>query len=118
MSTQEVANRLVELCRQGKFSEAQEALYAENAVSLEPGFPKAEGREALREKGRQFEGMVEEMYGAEVSDPLVANDFFSVVMTIDVKYKGEERRDDSEICVYQVKDGKVVLEQFFYNTDQ
>ena len=36
MNTQEIAKKLVEMCRQGKYLEAQNELYAENAVSIEP----------------------------------------------------------------------------------
>ena len=36
MTTQEVANRLVELCRQGQIEAAQTELYANDCSSLEP----------------------------------------------------------------------------------
>ena len=36
MNTQEVANRLVELCRQGKNEDAINELYADNIISREP----------------------------------------------------------------------------------
>ena len=40
MNTQEVANKLVNMCRQGNFSGAMEELYADNIVSREmPGWP-------------------------------------------------------------------------------
>ena len=117
MTTQEIANRLVELCRQGQFDQALTELYAENAVSIEPeGFaPKVEGLEGLRQKGKQYSEMIEELYGGEVSDAIVADDYFSVMMSQDVKFKGKERIKSSEICVYHVKDGKIVSEQFFYD---
>ncbi|TMS75629.1 nuclear transport factor 2 family protein, partial [Pseudoalteromonas sp. S1690] len=35
MSTLDVANKLVELCRQGKIDEAQETLFADNVQSIE-----------------------------------------------------------------------------------
>ena len=35
MTTTEVANKLVELCRQGKIDEVQETLFADNAQSIE-----------------------------------------------------------------------------------
>lgn len=43
------------------------------------------------------------MIGAEVSGPLTANDFFSLLMTRDVKYKGKERPNDSEVCFTRSK---------------
>jgi len=40
MTTEQIAARLAELCRQGQFEDAQKELYAENAVSIEPeGMP-------------------------------------------------------------------------------
>jgi hypothetical protein len=40
MNTESIANRLVELCRAGKFEQAQKELYASDAVSIEPeGLP-------------------------------------------------------------------------------
>ena len=117
MTVQEVANRLVELCRQGKYSEAQSELYADNAVSIESSgpVPKVEGIAAIQQKGKQYEEMIEEFYGGEVSDAVVADDFFSVMMSQDVKFKGQERSNTSEICVYEVKDGKIISEHFFYH---
>src|ERR1044071_5092578 len=44
MTTQEIAERLVALCRQGKFADAQKELYAADVINIEPyatpGFPK------------------------------------------------------------------------------
>ena len=36
MTTQEIANQLADLCRNGEFEKAQKDLYAEDAVSIEP----------------------------------------------------------------------------------
>jgi len=36
MTTQEVANRLIELCRKGQILEAQQELFADNVTSTEP----------------------------------------------------------------------------------
>jgi len=118
MTTQEVANRLVELCRQGDWSAAQKELYAENASSEEPfeafGPKKVEGMDAINAKGAKWAEMVEEVHGATVSDPIVSKDHFAVTMTMDITYKGGPRIKDPELCVYGVKDGKIISEQFFY----
>ena len=56
MTTQQVANRLIELCRKGQIQQAQEELYGETMVSIEPkGAPieKAEGLKAVSEKGKK-----------------------------------------------------------------
>jgi len=37
MNTEAIAKRLIELCREGKYEEAQRELYAEDAVSIGAG---------------------------------------------------------------------------------
>jgi hypothetical protein len=56
--------------------------------------------------------MVETMHSMSVSDPLVADNAFSCIMRMDVTMKGQGRMKMAELCVYDVKDGKVVSEQF------
>ncbi|HMI02474.1 MAG TPA: nuclear transport factor 2 family protein [Pedobacter sp.] len=118
MNTQEVADKLVQLCREGKNTEAIEELYAENIVSKEPkGSPMelTEGKEAVKNKTIQWEESVEEIHSASTSEPIVANNHFAIVMDIDATYKAHGRMAMSEICVYEVKDGKIVAEEFFYS---
>lgn len=118
MTTQEVADRLVSLCREGKVIEAGEELYADNIVSLEPNspqMPKVEGKKAVREKGNQFAQMIEATHGGEISDPIVAGDHFSIAWMMDVTMKEQGRTKMEEICNYKVKDGKIVWEQFLYS---
>jgi hypothetical protein len=121
MSTEAIARRLVELCREGKYEDAQRELYAEDAVSIEPdGLPpgmlgNVKGLPAIFEKGRKFQESIEQMHGGNVSDPVVAGNWFSCEMTLDVSMKGVGRMTMTEICVYHVKEGKVDREQFFYD---
>jgi limonene-1,2-epoxide hydrolase len=48
----------------------------------------------------------------EVSDPIIAGNSFACTMKLDVTMKGRGHMVMTEICVYEVKDGKIVLEQF------
>lgn len=120
MNTQEVAQKLISLCRQGQWDQAQEELFAENAVSIEmPGTPfpeRCEGKAAIKQKGEVWQSMLEEFHGMEISEPIVAGDHFSCVMTMDTTMKGAPRAKSEEIAVFGVKDGKIVSEQFFYPT--
>ena len=77
MNTEEIAKRLVELCREAKWETAQKELYATDAVSIEPeatpAFEKeTRGLPAIMEKGRKFSAMVETMHSLKVSEPIVA----------------------------------------------
>jgi len=118
MTTKEVANRFNQLAQTGQWQEIQDELFADNAVSIEPenspGLKNAQGREALRQKGKQFGEMVEEMHGGYSNEPQVAGNHFAVAMGMDVTMKGQGRTKMDEIAVYEVKDGKIVKEQFFY----
>ncbi len=120
MTTQEVANRFIELANQGKFDAIQEELYSADCESIEPesgsseGLQYAKGIEAIKEKGRRFNESIEEMHGGYTGEPIIAGNHFSLVMGMDVTMKGMGRVKMDEVCVYEVKDGKIIKEQFFY----
>lgn len=118
MTTKEVANKLVEICRSGDFEKAQTELFSNDAVSLEqeasPAFEKeTKGLPAIKEKGKKWESMVEETHSIDVSEPLVADNSFAVTMRMDVTMKGHGRMNMTELGVYKVKDGKIISEEFF-----
>jgi hypothetical protein len=117
MNTKEIANRLVELCREGEFEKAQKELFAKDAISIEPhstpAFEKeTKGLGAILEKGKKWASMVEKYHDMKVSEPLLADDSFAVTMFMSVTMKERGRTDMKELCVYQVKDGKIVSESF------
>lgn len=118
LTTAEVAARFNTLSKEGKFDQIQDELFAENAVSIEPpnspGLKTVEGLAAIKQKGKEFNETVEEMHSAYSSDPLVAGNYFSVAMGIDCTYKGMGRMKMDEVALYEVKDGKIIKEQFFY----
>lgn len=117
MTTQEVAEQLVNYCRQGQFTEAQANLYHNDTKSIEPegsGWPTIEGLEGIKAKAEQWSGMVEEVHGVTISDPVVAGNFFSISMANDVTFKEGGRMLMEEICVYEAQNGKIVSEQFFF----
>ena len=118
MTTQEIAKKLVDLCRKGNFESAQNELFAKDAKSIEtmatPGFPKeTTGLDAIKKKGQMWESMVEKTHQMSVSEPLIAGDAFAVSMDMDVTMKDRGRTHMKEICVYNVKNGKIVSEEFF-----
>ena len=117
MEIEAIAHRLVELCRLGDFEKARVELYASQVVSIEPSHRPnnyVEGFEAVHEKGKVFESMVEEVHRNIVSDPIIANNFICFKFEFDVTMKGRPRMNLDELCVYEIKDGKIVREQFFF----
>jgi hypothetical protein len=117
MTTKEIAERLVALCRQGQFENAQKELFAPDVISVEPyatpTFAKeTKGLNALLEKGRKFTALIEQVHALSISDPLLAGDAFACAMQLELTLKGHGRIKLDELCIYEVKNGKVVSEQF------
>lgn len=119
MTTQQVADRLVALCREGRFLEAGKELYAPNIVSLEPKGASAserlEGFDHVLGKSIEFENMVEQHHGVKVSDAVVAADHFAVALEVDRTFKGMGRMTMAEVAAYKVANGKIVWEQVCYS---
>jgi SnoaL-like domain len=117
MNTEEVANKLVELCRKGDFRAAMESLYAKDIVSVEAqemeNMPaEMRGIDQVRGKTDWWEKNME-VHSAKVSGPFVARDTFVVQFDIDVTDKASKKRMQmSEVGIYAVKDGKVAREEF------
>jgi hypothetical protein len=121
MTTQELATRYRELMLERKFLEIQDTYYAPDIVSQESEKAAAmgmavttQGIEAIKAKGIARRQTIEEIHSYHCSEPLVAGEFFSVILKQDLTFKGRPRVTLEEIAIFQVKEGKVVKEQFFY----
>lgn len=118
MTTNEIANKLVELCRAGKGEEALK-FYAEDAVSVEaatmPGMDReAKGVAAIRAKGEWWFAN-HDIHAFNVTGPWPHDDRFIVGFQIDVTHKPSGQRVKMEEAgLYTVKNGKIVREEFFY----
>ena len=98
--------------------EESKLLFAPDAKSIEPhatpGFEKeTKGLDAIFEKSKKWNSMVKEMHGITVSEPITAENSFACTMRMDVTMKDGNHWDMTELCVYNVKDGKIVSEEFF-----
>ena len=118
MTTQEVAARFNELAQQEKWFEIQDELFAENVKSIDPenspylGY--AEGKAAVRKKGEEFIQKIQDFHGAYTTQPVIGGNYFSVGHGMEITVEGFGRIKIDQIMLYQVRDGKIVLEQFFY----
>lgn len=121
--TQKVANRFVELVREGKTFDVLDELYADDIVSVEahdggPEMPKTQsGIETIKGKNKWFYEN-HEVHQASVSEPYPHDDKFIVKMQIDVTPKvgpmAGQRFQMEEMCLYTVSNGKIAREEFFY----
>jgi len=114
MTTQQIADRLVALCREDKNLDCINELYAENATNSESNTIKT-GREAILQKNINWFNSVETLHSTIISEPIVTGNFFALTMDLDATYKQHGRFVMREIGVYEVKDGKIISDQFFYN---
>jgi len=116
MTTQEIAYRLVELCRKGEYETCYKELYSPEIVSIEPDGSSVQGFEAMAQKGKKWNATIEEFKGSGVGEPVCSGNYFSVPMNMDIKFKNAtEVTHFEEMCVYQIKEGKIIKEQFFYD---
>jgi SnoaL-like domain len=122
MNTIEIANQLVELCKEGKNIESLDTLFAEDAVSVEaaamPTMPQElRGIDAIKGKN-QWWFANHEVHSASVTGPWTHGDKFIVGFHFDVTNKvSEMRMEVDEVALYYVEDGMIVREEFFYGID-
>ncbi len=117
MTTREVADRFYELAEQGNFEQILTDLYDEHAKSIEPAnspWQNVESLESIRAKGAHWQAMIHEMHGGYTNKPDVAGKYFVCTMGMDVTLKGQPRMKLDEVALYEVRNGKIVLEQFFF----
>ena len=118
LTTQEVAARFNELAQQELWFEIHDEFFADNVKSIDPpnspymGY--AEGKAAVRKKGEDFVKKITAFHGATTSQPVIAGNHFAVSRDMEITVEGFGRIRINEIMLYEVKDGQIVLEQFFY----
>lgn len=114
----EVAARFNVLAQEEKWFEIQEELFAENVKSIDPEnspyFGYAEGKAAVRKKGEDFIKKITGFHGASTTSPVVGGNHFAVGRHVDITLQDFGRVQMDEIMMYEVKDGEIVSEQFFY----
>jgi 16S rRNA A1518/A1519 N6-dimethyltransferase RsmA/KsgA/DIM1 with predicted DNA glycosylase/AP lyase activity len=111
----EIAHRLVELLKEKKFLETHQELFDENVISQEPEEAKSRsvnGLESLLLKESNFLKNI----NFEVSEPIISKDYFSIRMFTEVVLLNDREVSIDEIIVYEVRNGKIVKEQFFYKS--
>lgn len=113
MTTATVAQQLIDLCSAGKFLEAQETFYHQDIISIETDGSRTLGATNMYQKEKEFLSRIARMDVIRYSDILVAGSYFSVVLHMEMELKGVGDIAIDEVCVYQVKEGKIVFEQFF-----
>lgn len=119
MTANEIANRYVALCKEGRFHACLDELYSNDAVSVEafapPGqSPVSTGLAALRGKSEWWNNN-HEVHKGEVFGPYPNGNRFAVRFSFDITNKPTGKRMAmDEVGLFTVENGKIVKEEFFY----
>lgn len=116
-----IASHLVAFCKENQTVQCLNALYADDAVSVEamamPGSDSAEavGRDAILGK-HDWWNKTMEVHSGSIDGPYFhGTDRFSVIFELDVTNKETgERSDMKEVAIYTIKGDKIVREEFYY----
>ena len=117
-TTRELASRFNKLAQQEKWFEIQDELFADNVRSIDPPnspyFGYAEGKGPVRKKGEDFVKRIEAVHRTYTTEPVVGGNHFAVGREVDITVQGFGRIQINQVMLYEVKDGQIVSEQFFY----
>ena len=80
MKTQEIAERLVELCSQRDYKTCYDELYSDKVVSIESDGTTCIGLDEMAHKGRQWDASIQELHSSEIGPPVVSGNYFSLAM--------------------------------------
>lgn len=118
MKTPEIALKLAVLCRQGKYQEAHDTLYANDALSVEMddsmGQREVRGIDAIKTKGEAWAQMFNGSATSWCDDPIISGNSFACRMGFaGIGHDGSEIKGE-ELAVYITKDDKIIEERFFW----
>lgn len=117
MSTKENVQELISLVEQGKFLDAIQQFYAEDATMQENNAPPRCGLPTLLENERRFLSSIKEI-NSRVESFLVDGDRAAINWVFHVtNLKGQKLVLD-EIAYQLWKNGKIVRERFYYDPAQ
>lgn len=108
----------MELAREEKWFDIQDELFSDEVKSIEPPhspwFHNEQGKKAVRKKGEDWVKRIQGAHKRYTTEPLVTANHFAVGRDVDITVEGHGRIEISEIMLYEVRDGLIVSEQFFY----
>ena len=118
MTTREVATRFNELAQQERWFEIQDEFFSDDVKSIEPAnspyMKSAQGKKAVRHKAEQFVANIEAAHKLYTSEPFVTGNHFAVIREKEMTVKGLGRIQINQIMMYEVRNGQIISEQFFY----
>jgi len=118
MTTQQVAARFNELAKKEAWFEIQDELFAQHVKSIEPPtspwLKNAEGKAAVRSKGEEWVKRIKAAHKLQTTGLIVGENHFAVGREMDIEVEGIGRIQINQIMLYEVENGEIISEQFFY----
>lgn len=118
MSTEENVKQLIGLVEQGRFLEAIQEFYAEDASMQENNEPPRVGLPALLEREKQFLNSIREMHVHRAESFLVDGDRAAINWIFELTDGEGKRRSLNEVAYQLWRDNKIVRERFYYDPAQ
>ena len=116
MDLKRLVDDLNSMILDGRATEAFEKYYAEDVVMQENELPATIGKDANREREKEFFSKVVEFSGADVKAVAIGDGVSMVEWFFDYTHKDWGRRAYHQVAVQRWKDGKIVHERFYYGS--
>jgi ketosteroid isomerase-like protein len=113
-----VAALFNQLAQQEKWFEIQDEFFSDDVKSVEPStspwLKNAEGKANVRKKGEDWVKRIEAVHRTHPTEPVIGGNHFAVGREMDITVQGLGRIQSNEVILYEVRNGQIVSEQFFY----
>ncbi|HEX3033672.1 MAG TPA: SnoaL-like domain-containing protein [Thermodesulfobacteriota bacterium] len=116
MRLKELVEELNSMILKGQILEAFEKYYADDVVMQENEQPPTVGKDANREREKEFLAKITEFRGAEVKAVAIGDDVTTVEWFFDYTHKDWGKKSYHQVAVQRWKDGKIVHERFYYGS--
>jgi ketosteroid isomerase-like protein len=114
MTARELGQKLVELARKDDYPTIYSELYSPTVVSTEADGKTYTGMAEIEAKNEWWSSTME-VHSTECSDAFPHGDSFAIIWKMDLTEKASGHRFVmEEVAVYDVADGRIVKERFFY----
>ncbi|MGQ0792499.1 MAG: nuclear transport factor 2 family protein [Deltaproteobacteria bacterium] len=116
MSIRENVEDLNAKILRGEILEAFEKHYADDVVMQENELPPTVGKDANREREREFLANIVEFRGAEVKSVAIGEGIAMIEWFFDYTHRQWGKKTYHQVAAQRWKDGKIVHERFYYGS--
>ncbi len=116
MSVLQNVEKLNKAILEGRTLEAFEEMYADNVVMQENNNPPVVGKDANRQREKEFFGNITAFHGAEVKNVATGENLSMVEWTMEYEHKEWGHVKSHQVTVQEWENDKIVREHFFYGS--